>query len=61
MLKKLLVSLLVLLLLAGCGSNAGGSTEKVEGDFSGETLNVYLPGEYIDEALSAVVKDIVID
>lgn len=54
--KKLLVSLLVLLLLCGCGSN-NSSSGTVEGDFSGETLNVYLPGEYIDEEVVAAFEE----
>ena len=49
--KKLLVSLLALVLLVSCGSD-GTHTSDInpdEFDFSGETLNVYLPGEYIDQ------------
>ena len=56
MLKKLLVSLCVLLLVAGCGSS-NGSTTTGESDFSGETLNVYLPGEYIDEEVVAAFEE----
>ena len=52
--KKLLVSLLILLLLCSCG-NSSSSTTSAAGDldFSGKTLNIYLPGAYIDEEVVA--------
>ena len=53
MLKKLLVSLLAIFLLAGCGSNSTNSNVTDDNDFSGQTLNIYLPGEYIDEEVVA--------
>ena len=53
MLKKLLVSLLAVFLLAGCGSNSTNSNVTDDNDFSGQTLNIYLPGEYIDEEVVA--------
>ena len=56
MLKKLLVSLCVLLLATGCGSSSG-STTAAGGNFSGQTLNVYLPGEYIDEEVVAAFEE----
>ena len=52
MLKKLLVSLCVLMFVSGCGSS--NESTVIYDDFSGQTLNVYLPGEYIDE--EAVVR-----
>lgn len=57
MLKKLLVSLLALLMLVGCGSSNKTASEFSDADFSGQTLNIYLPGEYIDEEVVAAFEE----
>lgn len=57
--KKLFVSLLAFVLLCGCAGNSSSGSANVDNvDFSGETLNVYLPGEYINQdVVSAFEKE----
>ena len=57
--KKLLVSLIALLLLCSCGGGNEHTSEinTDEFDFSGETLNVYLPGEYIDQEVVSAFEE----
>ena len=57
MVKKFLVSLCVLFLLCGCSSKEENSNIVSDHDFSGETLNVYLPGEYIDDEIIATFEE----